>query len=174
MYVTSLEQQSFCHAVRKNLKFKLLYFQNKECYPAENKQADGNLYFLLCDEDKNPKFCLVMNFSFLWRHVKTKNRATVKQIQVVRARLEPGASGLQGWHHNCYATPSPLLQPLFLRYKIFYQKTLSIGSSSNQTFYRQCSHNNGIKKSVCSFHNLQQVRQYFQKIYMAWNHENYL
>ena len=73
MYVTCLEQQSFCHALRKNLKFKLLYFQNKECYPAENKQADGNLYFLLCDEDKNPKLCLVMNFSFLWRHVKTKN-----------------------------------------------------------------------------------------------------
>ena len=46
-------------------KSKLLYFQNKECYPAENKQADGNLYFLLCDEDKNPKFCLVMNFTFL-------------------------------------------------------------------------------------------------------------
>ena len=73
MYVTCLEQQSFCHALRKNLKFKLLYFQNKECCPAENKQADGNLYFLLCDEDKNPKLCLVMNFSFLWRHVKTKN-----------------------------------------------------------------------------------------------------
>ena len=73
MYVTCLEQQSFCHALRKNLKFKLLYFQNKECYPAENKQVDGNLYFLLCDEDKNPKLCLVMNFSFLWRHVKTKN-----------------------------------------------------------------------------------------------------
>ena len=29
-----------------------------------SKQADGNLYFLLCDEDKNPKLCLVMNFSF--------------------------------------------------------------------------------------------------------------
>ena len=52
MYVTCLEQQSFCHALRKNLTFKLLYFQNKECYPAENKQADANLYFLLCDEDK--------------------------------------------------------------------------------------------------------------------------
>ena len=65
MYVTCLEQQSFCHVLRKNLKFKLLYFQNKECYPAENKQADGNLYFLLCDEDKNLKLCLVMNFSFL-------------------------------------------------------------------------------------------------------------
>ena len=50
MYVTCLEQQS----LRKNLKFKLLYFQNKECYPAENKQADGNLDFLICDEDKNP------------------------------------------------------------------------------------------------------------------------
>ena len=65
MYVTCLEQQSFCHALRKNLKFKLLYFQNKECYPAENKQANGNLDFLICDEDKNPKLCLVMNFSFL-------------------------------------------------------------------------------------------------------------
>ena len=74
MYVTCLKQQSFCHALRKNLKFKLLYFQNKECYPAENKQADGNLDFLICDEDKNPKLCLVMNFSFLWRHVKTKNK----------------------------------------------------------------------------------------------------
>ena len=63
----------FCHAVRKNLKFKLLYFQNEECYPAENKQDDWNLYFLLCDEDKNPKLRIVMNFSFLWRHVKTKN-----------------------------------------------------------------------------------------------------
>ena len=57
-YVTCLEQQSFCHALRKNLKFKLLYFQNKECYPAENKQADGNLDFLICDEDKNPILCL--------------------------------------------------------------------------------------------------------------------
>ena len=76
MYVTCLEQQSFCHALRKNLKFKLLYFQNKECYPVENKQADGNLYFLLCDEDKNPKLCLVMNFSFLFSHVKTKNSLT--------------------------------------------------------------------------------------------------
>ena len=26
MYVTCLEQQSFCHALRKNLEFKLLYF----------------------------------------------------------------------------------------------------------------------------------------------------
>ena len=65
MYVTCLEQQSFCHALCENLTFKLLYFQNKECYPAENKQADGNLYFLLCDEDKNPKLRLVINFSFL-------------------------------------------------------------------------------------------------------------
>ena len=47
MYVTCLERQSFCHALRRNLKFKLLYFQNKECYPAENKQADGNLDFLI-------------------------------------------------------------------------------------------------------------------------------
>ena len=62
--MTCLELQSFCHALRKNLKFKLLYFQNKECYPAENKLADGNLDFLICDEDKNPKLCLVMNFSF--------------------------------------------------------------------------------------------------------------
>ena len=29
MYVTCLEQQSFCHALRKNLKFKLLYFKTK-------------------------------------------------------------------------------------------------------------------------------------------------
>ena len=42
-----------------------LLIQNKERYPAENKQADGNLDFLICDEDKNPKLCLVMNFSFL-------------------------------------------------------------------------------------------------------------
>ena len=72
--------ESFCHAVRKNLKFKLLYFQNEECYPAENKQADWNLYFLLCDEDKNPKLRFVMNFSFLWRHVKTKNWR-IKQLK---------------------------------------------------------------------------------------------
>ena len=52
---------TFCHALRQNLKFKLLYL----CYPAENKQANGNLYFLLCDEEKRPKLCLVMNFSFL-------------------------------------------------------------------------------------------------------------
>ena len=77
MYVTCLEQQSFCHALRKTLKFKLLYFQNKECYPAENKQTDRNIYFLLCDEDKIPKLRLVMNFSFLWRHVKTKNTVNV-------------------------------------------------------------------------------------------------
>ena len=38
MYVTCLQQQSFCHALRKNLKFKLLYFQNKECYPAETSK----------------------------------------------------------------------------------------------------------------------------------------
>ena len=73
MYVTCLEEQSFCHALRKNLKFKLLYFQNKECYRAVNKQADGNLDFLICDEEKNPKLFLVMNFSFLLRHVKTNN-----------------------------------------------------------------------------------------------------
>ena len=78
MYVTCLEQQSFCHALRKNLKFKLLYFQNKECYPAENKQSGGNLYFLSCDEDKTPKLCLVMNFGFLWRHVKTKDTCSCK------------------------------------------------------------------------------------------------
>ena len=65
MYVICSEQQSFCHALRKNLTFKLFFFQNKECYPSENKQADGNLYYLLCDEDKNPKLRLVMNFSFL-------------------------------------------------------------------------------------------------------------
>ena len=65
MDVTCLEQQSFCHALRKNLKFKLLYFQNKERYPAEIKRAAGNLDFLICDEDKTPKSCLVMNFSFL-------------------------------------------------------------------------------------------------------------
>ena len=64
MYVTCLEQQPFCHALRKNIKFKLIYFQTKKCYPAENKQADGNLDFLICDEDKNPKLCLDMNFSF--------------------------------------------------------------------------------------------------------------
>ena len=64
MCVTCLEQQSFCHALRKILKFKLFYFQNKECYPGENKQADGNLDYLICDEDKNPKLCLVINFSF--------------------------------------------------------------------------------------------------------------
>ena len=46
-------------------KIQTALFQNKGCYPAENKQADGNLYFLLCDEEKNPKLCLVMNFSFL-------------------------------------------------------------------------------------------------------------
>ena len=67
-------------------KIQTAYFQNKECYPAENKQADGNLYFLSCDEDKNPKLCLVMNFNFnfsknkrlllncrrffLWLHIK--------------------------------------------------------------------------------------------------------
>ena len=37
-------------------------------------QANGNLDFLIYDEDKNPKLCLVVNFSFLWRHVKTKNK----------------------------------------------------------------------------------------------------
>ena len=46
MYVTCSELQSFSHALRKNLKFKLFYFQNKERYPAENKPVDGNLYFL--------------------------------------------------------------------------------------------------------------------------------
>ena len=46
-------------------KIQTALFSNKECYPAENKQADRNLYFPLCDEDKNPKLCLVMNFSFL-------------------------------------------------------------------------------------------------------------
>ena len=90
MYVTCLEQQSFCHALRKNLKFKLLYFQNKECYPAENKQAHGNLYFLLCDEDKNPKLCLVMNFSFLWRHVKTK-------IHIITITHHDRHKGETGW-----------------------------------------------------------------------------
>ena len=65
MYVTCLEEQSFCHALHKNLKFKLFYFQNKECYRAVNKQAYGNLDFLICDEEKNPKLFLVMNFSFL-------------------------------------------------------------------------------------------------------------
>ena len=38
---------------------------SKNYYPSENKQADGILYFLLCDEDKNSKLCLDMNFSFL-------------------------------------------------------------------------------------------------------------
>ena len=36
----------------------------KKCFPSENKQAVGILYFLLSDEDKNPKLCLNMNFSF--------------------------------------------------------------------------------------------------------------
>ena len=73
MYVTCSDLQSFRHALQKNLKFKPFYFQNKERYPAENKPTDGNLYFLWCDEDKNPKLYLVMNFSFLSRHVKTKS-----------------------------------------------------------------------------------------------------
>ena len=56
MYVTCLEQQSFCHAVREKSKIQTALFSKlKECYPAENKQADGNLCFLSCDEDKSPK-----------------------------------------------------------------------------------------------------------------------
>ena len=42
-----------------------LFSKEKISYLAENKQADGILYFLLSDEDKNPKLCLDINFSFL-------------------------------------------------------------------------------------------------------------
>ena len=67
------EQTSLCHALWKNLKFKLLFFQNKALYQAENMQADTFLKCLLRDEAKNGKVSLLLNFSFLWRHVKTKN-----------------------------------------------------------------------------------------------------
>ena len=107
MYVTCLEQQSFCHALRKNLKFKLLYFQNKERYPAENKQADGNLYFILCDEDKNPKLCLVMNFSFLWRHVKTNNKVLNNLSPPFLCQIFTNVSSINSYNirnsqSNCY------------------------------------------------------------------------
>ena len=36
-----------------------------------------------------------------------KKRATVKQIQVVRAGLKPGASGLRVWRLNHLASPPP-------------------------------------------------------------------
>ena len=58
----------------QNLKFKLLYFQNKARYQAENMRSDIFLKCLLREEAKNGKVSLLFNFSFcLWRHVKTKN-----------------------------------------------------------------------------------------------------
>ena len=50
---------------KKKLKFKLLYFQNKERYLAENTQADTFLNSLLRGEAKNGKVFLLLNFSFL-------------------------------------------------------------------------------------------------------------
>ena len=76
MYVTRLEEQSFCHVLRKNLKFKLLYFQNKECYRAENKQADGNLDFLICDEEKTPKIVFSYEFQFFMTSCENQQYAT--------------------------------------------------------------------------------------------------
>ena len=58
------EQTSLCHGVRKNLKFKLLYFQNKARYRAENMQEDTFLKCLLRDEAKNGKVSLLLNFTF--------------------------------------------------------------------------------------------------------------
>ena len=83
MYVTCLEQQSFCHALRRNLKFKLLFFQNKERYPDENKQADGNLDFLICDEDKNPKLLLLwisVFYDVMWKPRIPKATTTIKLV----------------------------------------------------------------------------------------------
>ena len=44
---------------------KLLYFQNKASYRAENMQADTFLERLLRDEAKNAEVCLILNFNFL-------------------------------------------------------------------------------------------------------------
>ena len=57
LYVTHCE---------KNLKFKLLYFQNKARYRAENMQADTFLTYLLRGEAKNRKVSLLLNFSFFY------------------------------------------------------------------------------------------------------------
>ena len=69
------EQKSLCHALWKTLKFKLLYFQNRARYRAENMQADTFLKWLLRNEDKSAKVCLLLNFSSFWRHVEAPCRS---------------------------------------------------------------------------------------------------
>ena len=78
------EQTSLCHALWKNLKF---YLQNKARYRAENMQADSFLKCLLRDEAKNGKVSLLLNFSFLWRHVKIENsRVEIRKVGCRKAR----------------------------------------------------------------------------------------
>ena len=60
-------------AAKKNLKFKLFYFENKARYRDENRQAGIFPICLLRDEDKNSNNCLLCNLMFLRRRVPTKN-----------------------------------------------------------------------------------------------------
>ena len=54
----------------KKMNFKLLHFQNKACYGAENRPTDISLKCLLLDKGKSSKFLILV---FFWRQVKTKN-----------------------------------------------------------------------------------------------------
>ena len=55
------EQRSLCLHWKK-LKLKLLYFENKARYRTRKMQADIFLKFILCDDDKNAKVCLLLKF----------------------------------------------------------------------------------------------------------------
>ena len=64
------EQTSLCHALWKNLKFKLLYFQNKARYRAENMQANtflNVLYAMKLRLEKSLYFWILVFYDITWK-----------------------------------------------------------------------------------------------------------
>ena len=73
MYVTCLSADIFMSCTVKKSKIQTALFSKQSMLRAENMQADTFLKCLLCDEVKNGKVSLLLNFNFLWPHLKTKN-----------------------------------------------------------------------------------------------------
>ena len=72
------EQTSLCHVLWKNLKFKLLYFQNKARYRAENMQADKVVSIRWCLHDTGATFipARVHPSSLLWLCIRLHDTST--------------------------------------------------------------------------------------------------
>ena len=123
---------------------KLLYFQNKARYRAENTLADTFLNLLFRDGDINTKVCLHLNFSFSWRDVKTEN--TLKWLKS-RAEFLQNVCKSQ---HLLETPVSPLNLLTSLNktnsskpyYEIWFSiETQTVDSELHPAFMLYCEHN---------------------------------